>query len=250
MSEIPKPLSPEETLQAVRDEQNAIEGSLRESFLRKNFVHPYGNIGNSEEESRLLDQFMAEKVGKDMCERFQMAVSEDYFSKIHVVELGSAKAPFTKVSIEDLKREYHALVKWLVRREYTPGEIPRNVSDRQLEVRIPSDVEIARERIVIIRTRPLIDGFLPMSKPSTFSPDWHVDYSGMMVQVGIAKRMVFSMPTQLYQGTRRAAEELAKRADLDPNAIMLQVVEAMLDRNDKQIDPIRTGYYLSTDYLA
>ena len=235
MSEILKSFSHEETLQAVRNEQNAIDNDLRESFLNINlFQDSHFEATDLKELLDLRSEFMEEKIGKDMTERFRMAINPKYFDKIRVVELGSAKAPFSKVGVDDLKHEYHELLDCLIKENYLDHETSRADSGRSLEVNIPSDINIAKERIVIVRIRPLVDAVSPDGKKG----------------IGIVKRMVFSMPTLLYQGTIKAANELARRADLNLDMVMLQVIEAMLDRNDKRIDPIRTGYYLATELIG
>lgn len=222
-----------ELLEAVRAEQNAIEENLREHFLMTHLFKDEHFAGSHYDELiQLKEEFVQEKRNKNMGERFNMALSEKYFDKIHVVELGLTEKPGLNGEVDGLKHEYTDLRHWLQLNGTIQDELPRQESGRTLQLR---DSAAAPEHIVMIRNRPLIE--------ST------IDTPRGIARFGIAKRMVFSMPRQLCAailrqsgGNQPGSEEFMQRVET-----ILQ--QRSLYKQHTLLNPIRTGYYLASEKI-
>lgn len=231
MSEQNECLSPETLLQAVRDEQNKKEDGRREVFLANTFFHIHVHAEVSFDEiARLSSEFIEEKKGKSMDECFDMALSEKYFDKIHVVELGLTKNPSATGEIDGLKDEYRKFRERLIHTGIIEEDLSRKKSHRWFETQ---ESQFSDVRKTLIRNRPLIETVIPDTS----------------IRIGIAKRMIFSIPTPLYIAVARrfdCTEVDGEYPQLDSEEAM-EYVEELMQKNDRKIDSIRTGYYLMTE---
>lgn len=235
MSEL-ESLSPEARRAALHDEQNAIEESLREEFLQANIFHDHFlPMGLDEEQIAIReaahDHFMMQKKGLNMGERMELALHEDYLNIIRVVELGYTTKPGDDGHADGLKKDFIDLRNWMVANRWIEDEISRADSGRSVSFH---NSKVTRDRKVVIRNRPLIDTVVEHTVIDGEPP--------VHVRVRIAKRMVFSAPTRLI-------EAFAFAADYKGQEFVLESVEQLLDRKSKHIDPIRTGYYLTTELI-
>ena len=226
-------LSPDIRREALHAEQNAIEESLREEFLQDNLFHGHFlpmslDKEHVDERRRTHDQFMLDKKGKNMGERMELALSLDYLNIIHVVELGHTTQPGDDGHADGLKKDFIDLREWMRANSWIENEMSREESDRDIDFRTSL---VNPSRAIAIRNRPLVDTIIYHKLSEDTDP--------VQVRVGIAKRMVFSIPTQLMQAYKFAAEHEGKE-------FVMTSVEQLLDNRSQLIDPIRTGYYLST----
>lgn len=214
-------------LEAVRAEQIKIEEALRESFLKEHLFHErtIGDEHDSKELTELIELFIAQKKGKNMGERYALALSLEFFRRIHVVELGITDSPSVEGELDGLKHEYRDLRHFLIQTNAIEGEMDRSSSGRSFDVR---RTNVTSERIVVIRNRPLIHTTVPVE--------------GGYAPIGIAKRMVFSIPSGLYV----ALAERYQFKDINESEKAMQQLEEMMNTGTKErtIDAIRTGYYL------
>lgn len=222
--------------QALREEQNAIEESLRDEFLQNNLFHEHLLVSDYSddfvaERQRIHDQFMRDKKGKNMGERMELALSDEYLNKINVVELGHTTRPDEDGHADGLKKDYIDLRNWMLANNWIDDEISRSDSGRTVSFH---NSKVTRERKVVIRNRPLIDTVI---EHSVMNGEWPVN-----VRIRLAKRMVFSVPTRLI-------EAYGALADHKGQEFVVASVEQLLDRKSKHIDPIRTSYYLSTELV-
>lgn len=227
---------PEARLAALCAEQNAIEHALREDFLSQHVFHRHvlhppatgeGEMLTISELVSLRKRFVAEKRGKNMGEVFDMALSPEYFDRIHVVELGLTERPGHNGELDGLKHEYDDLRLWMRNYGLAVHVLSREESGRTIESR---ESEIDPSRIILIRNRPLMEGIIE-------NPQRHARF-------GIAKRMVFSMPQELLEKLRY----MAGTADCNDEKLKAFIEKAM-QLKSPGIDAIRTGYYLVTEEL-
>ena len=109
-------------------------------------------------------------------------------------------------------------------------EMSRKQSGRNVSLRKPQLPSAATELAIMIRNRPLINAAIM--------------HDGREVGIGIAKRMVFSVPITTLHALN-AGTELKKYSLNDERS--LQIIETMLHHGTGGIEPIRTAYYLATD---
>lgn len=215
----------------VRIQQNRIEEARREAFLADKLFHSHMLLQDDFKEiaAEIHAEFMTEKKGKSMLERFDLATSERYLGVIHVVELGVSSAPAVDGALDGLKDEYAELRDFMVANGLLDREMSREESGRTLSVeRAP-----ITGFVVISRNRPLMSGRAGLMM---------TDHDRVHADIGIAKRMVFSMKTPMYIA-------IADRFD-DPglkSEEAITFVEAALERQDPGIGAIRTAYYLATE---
>lgn len=220
-------------LDLLRQEQNALEETLREQFLANTFFHDhyYFSAGDAHTFGRsagvaidnlasLQQEFMEEKRHKNMGERFALALSPKYFDKIHVVELGLTENPSSDGEIDGLKHEWVDLRHWLESEGLIDGELSREESGRLFEYRRS---KAAPDHVVVVRQRPLV-----LAETDS-------------ARVVIFKRMVFAMPELLCAAIANTTHD----PELKSEASMSYIEDLMYHKNPL-IASIRTGYYLAT----
>lgn len=233
MSETLPPPQERITEVIVRTE-NQREEKLREQFLEDNLFH-FRHVLNPEISSTDLDRLeqdlVAEKRDKNMGERFELALSEKYLGKIHVVELGSTTNPGKNGEIDGLKTQYLDLLDWMVTHGITEGEKKREESGRTISCRRPLDEAARLSMTIMVRNRPLVET--------------SIEHAGQLMRVGIGKRMVFGVPNEkvkffFIDGNDNTITDERK----------LSAVETLfLSGNANDVLPIRTAYYLITDVV-
>lgn len=227
--------TPEALLEDVRASENKVEEAWRERFLAEHLFHdsfsaetaalsPYDGIRYAELERAFLD----EKRGKNMGERFELAISDKYLGKIHIVELGNTTNPGVSGEVDGLKAEYRDLLGWMIQEGIVENEIPRQRSDRNVSLRAPALREARDQVQIMVRNRRLVKTTL--------------EHEGGKLSIAIAKRMVFSLPTSttsaLHARFHSATSEQA-----------LEFIETtFLHHGSGGVQPIRTSYYLATDF--
>ena len=229
--------TPEALKEAVRTSENDYEETLREMFLADKLFHDdhlmqaLENPGQYMDDlTRLQRDFLEEKKGMNMGERFCLALSDKYLGKVHVVELGKTTDPGTSGEIDGLKDEYRDLLSWMIEHGLVEGELSRQESGRTVGLRKPIAPEAAGELAIMIRNRPLINTL--------------IEHEDKKIGIGIAKRMVFSVP----KVTLNALNGGTPHKDFkfrDPRS--LELIETMLQHGTGGIQPIRTAYYLATE---
>lgn len=224
---------PEALVETVRQTENEREEGWREKFLAENLFHNNhldDVLRRSEDRIQLLNlehQFLQDKQDKNMGERFDLALSDRYLGKIHVVELGRTTNPGANGEIDGLKTEYNDLLRWMQQNGIVERELSRQESGRNISVRKPALDEAADRLAIMVRNRPLIQTSLV--------------HNGQQLDIAIAKRMVFSLPR----------ESLKPLLAINPNLCGEEVQQFIEDRFLKNgwggVRPIRTAYYLATD---
>lgn len=223
-----------ELADAVRVEQNRIEEQRRDAFLADKLFHTHIRVVDEfkEHADAITEEFLREKKGKSMIERFDLATNERFLGMVHVVELGVTTAPAADGELDDLKDEYGDLLDFLIDTKIVEREMTREESGRTLSV---ERTALTDDLVVVTRNRPLIAGAASISIAEGHE---------VPTAIGIAKRMVFSMPTPLYGA-------IAKRFN-DPglkSEDATRCVENLLERRDPSIGAIRTAYYLATELI-
>lgn len=236
--------TPEALAQAVRDKVNEREAIHRYAFLHDTMFHEAHHEetlnGLSAEDDLLAYhealnsfqlEFLNEKQDLDMTERFRLALNDKYLGKIHVVELGYTTEPGASGEADGLKGEYRKLLAWLVDNGFIDDELSRSCSGRSVRVRHP-ELDEAKGRVMIVaRNRPLIKTTLELDDRS--------------VDIRVAKRMVFSLPTQAVRGLLR--DDTLPVSEQLNSEYSLSMIETMLEHKSGGIEPIRTAYYLATN---
>ena len=227
----------ETLIESVRRTENEHEETLREVFLADKLFHdahlkraiaePHRFI---DELGRLQREFLDEKRGMNMGERFALALSDKYLGRVHVVELGSTTDPGVSGEIDGLKDEYRDLLRWMKDNGIVENELDRKESGRSVSLRKPLCPEAAAGIVIMIRNRPLINTL--------------ITHDGRSVGIGIAKRMVFSMPHNTLYALN--AGTVDKNLTFDDER-SLGMIETMLQHGSGGIRPIRTAYYLATE---
>lgn len=216
----------------IRQEQNSLEEDARALYLARNLFHDHFFKGDhiagqldadltAQDWAELNQEFYADKVGKNMGERFAMALSEKYFDKIHVVELGLTEHPSADGEIDGLKHEWTDLRDWMIAQGLIDDELSRSESHRTFSYR-RSQADVTQ--VVVVRTRPLVIT--------------RVDEA----RVVIYKRMVFAMPKERCV---RAVDETGSRT-LDDEPVM-EYIENLLETKHPSLTAIRTGYYMASE---
>ena len=228
---------PETLIESVRRTENEYEETLREVFLADKLFHDSHLMQAiaephlyMDELGRLQREFLENKRGKNMGERFEMALSDRYLGKVHVVELGSTTNPAGSGAIDGLKDDYHDLLNWMIQNDIVDNELPRRRSGRTVSLRKPQCPSAAGDLAIMVRNRPLINSAIV--------------HKGHEVGIGIAKRMVFSMPLNTLYALN-AGTETKNLAFNDERS--LELIETMLHHGTGGIKPIRTAYYLATE---
>lgn len=229
--------APETLADRVRESENAYEESLREQFLADKLFHDAHLMEAIAEPhlymdglGRLQREFLDDKRGKNMGERFELALSDKYLGKVHVVELGSTTDPSASGAIDGLKDEYNDLLRWMQQHGIVKEELSRRQSGRTVALRKPKLEEAQSELAVMIRSRTLINTT--------------IEHDAKQVGIGIAKRMVFSVPIKTLHALNAGTED--KNFTFNDER-SLQIIETMLHHGTGGIKPIRTAYYLATD---
>lgn len=240
MSEFGPP-NPETLVEGIRIEQNEIEEHLEQQFLSDTLFHndfqmsladkhlSHGEY--ADELGRLQGEFLKDKKGKNMGERFELALSEKYLGKIDVVELGSTDQPGRSNSIDGLKHEYLDLLSWMKHNGLVEDEVSRQKSQRFLSIR---NSRVSPDHLVVSRNRPLV---------KTDIPSVHGDEK---ITLGIVKRMTFAMPNRTVALLATLGGEEGSAISRLNDERALERLEFMLDQANGGIIPIRTSYYLSS----
>lgn len=236
----------------VRESENTKEEAWEERFLAENLFHDKfldATLHGTEDRIKLLNlehEFLQEKRGKNMGERFEFAISDKYLGKIHIVELGRTTNPGANGEVDGLKSQYHDFLKWLKeqgvveeelgrlespeevneRLEKSPGSNPQPESRRHISARAPVHPEATNKFMIVVRNRHLIDTSL--------------NHKGRELDVAVTKRMVFGMPPQAL-----AVISAMHDGNLN-NEQAQQHIEGLLEHAPDAITPIRTAYYLAT----
>lgn len=224
---------PEALIAAVRESENEREENWREKFLAENLFHnAHLDEVLEETEDRILllnleHQFLQDKQHKNMGERFDLALSNKYLGKIHVVELGRTTNPGTNGEVDGLKSEYNDLLRWMQQEGIVERELTRQESGRSVSVRKPVLPGASDRLVIMVRNRPLIQSKLV-----------HKDQE---LDIAIAKRMVFSLPRESIKPL------LNINAKLCGEEVHEIIEERFLKNGWGGVQPIRTAYYLATD---
>lgn len=231
--------TPEALVDAVRARENEYEESLREKFLADKLFsvnHLLDVLVDPELSTEYLDQlekeFLQEKKGLNMGERFALALSDKYLGKLHVVELGSTTSPGALRSVDGLKHEYIDLRNWMEKTstDIEFHEFSRKESQRKVSVRQPVCPEAKDKLAIMVRNRPLLIG----KRERDHQP---LDFA-------VLKRMVFSLPLETLYALNARTETKDLRFDDERS---LQIIETLLEHGSGGVVPIRTSYYLATD---
>jgi hypothetical protein len=231
--------TPEALIDAVRAKENEYEESLREKFLADklfNVNHLLDVMIDPNLSAEYLDElekdFLQEKKGLNMGERFALALSDKYLGKLHVVELGSTTSPGAQRSIDGLKHEYTDLRNWMenTSTDIKFHEFSRQESKRKVSVRQPVCPEAKDKIAIMVRNRPLLVG----RRERNHQP---LDFA-------VLKRMVFSLPLETLHALNAGTETKDLRFNDERS---LQIIETCLEHGSGGVEPIRTSYYLATD---
>lgn len=238
---------PESVRESVRASENVVEEAWREDYLSRHLFHGERGVRSyrisdlnrfNELDHHIQDfappewleqDFLADKRGLNMGERFALALDEKYLGKIHVVELGSTNQPDDSGAIDGLRSQYNDLLDWLKNHDIVKDELSRKESGRTISMRPPKLSDHASQVMVVIRNRLLIDTV--------------IEHEGREVKVMIAKRMVFGMTTQ-------AAKALLTRDPKLEQESTKEIIETQLHHGSGGVHPIRTAYYLATDIIC
>ena len=240
MSEF-RPSNPETLVEGIRIEQNETEEHLEQQFLSEALFHNDYQISlvdtvsthgeYVDELGRLQGEFLKDKKGKNMGERFELALSDKYLGKIDVVELGSTDQPGRSNCIDGLKHEYLDLLSWMKANGIVDAELTRQESLRFVSLR---SSRVSPGHVVVSRNRPLINADIP-------SPN-----GNGKITLGIAKRMTFALPNRTVAVLAMLGNEEGSIVDKLNEDRALERLEFMLDEANGGIVPIRTSYYLSS----
>lgn len=237
----------------VRESENTKEEAWEERFLAENLFHDKfldATLHGTEDRIKLLNlehEFLQEKRGKNMGERFDLAIGDKYLGKIHIVELGRTTNPGANGEVDGLKSQYHDFLKWLKKQgvvkdelgrlespeevnerlEKYPESSPQPESRRHISGRAPVHPEATNNFVIMVRNRRLIDTSLK--------------HDGKTLDIAVSKRMVFGMPPKAL-----AAIYAMHDGDLNTDQA-LKHIEGLLEHAPDAITPIRTAYYLATD---
>lgn len=244
---------PQHLAETIRMSENEREEAWRERYLSDNLFHPDHTKAvweKSPENSAVLlaleQEFLHEKKGKNMGERFALALDDRYLGKIHTIELGSTTNPAANGAVDGLKEEYHDLLNWLKQNSIVEDEMSRQESGRTIELRTPVDPEAAKNVIIMVRDRPLIKAEL--------------EHDGRYLDIDIKKRMVFALPLMTARLLlNRFIHKLPRSSSGDgideryvPKLFndeeVLDFIEStFLLHGSGGVVPIRTSYLLATE---
>lgn len=231
--------TPEALAEEVRASENTVEDNWREAFLADklfHFEHLFDvfcepKLGEDYLE-KLKKDFLEEKRGLNVGERFALAISDKYLGKLHVVELGRSTDPSISGDVDGLKDEYRELLGWMVEKDIVKDELPRRESGRRVGWREPNLPEAQPKLKIMVRNRPLIHT--------------SIEHNDKKLSLAIAKRMVFSLPMESFLALN-PAENADMKQKVFTNERSLELVELMLEHHSGGVRPIRTAYYLFTD---
>jgi hypothetical protein len=227
--------SPEALTDRVRETENEYEERMTESVLADTLFHTEFVdevlLNSPEDRIRLLaleHEFLEEKRGKNMGERFELALSDKYLGKIHVVELGKTTNPGATGEIDGLKDDYRMFLRWMIEHDVVEKELDRSESKRTIRCRQPRIAEAAGQLVICERNRPLIRT--------------NIIHDGARVDIAINKRMIFSLPAQTAVALkgRFQGDEIRDEQTLD------FIESYFLHHGSGGVRPIRTAYYLAT----
>jgi hypothetical protein len=227
-------IQPSEALiETVRTSENLKEESWRERFLAENLFHTehLEEVFSKSDDDKILllqleNEFLNEKSGKNMGERFALAISDKYLGKIHVVELGRTTNPGINGEIDGLKDQYRDLLRWMKTEGIVDDEMSRAESGRNISTRKPVEEEAADKLAIMVRNRPLINTT--------------IEHEGTKLNIAIAKRMVFGLPRNALKAIFAIDE------DLNSEKTQQFIEERYLKNGWGGVVPIRTAYYLAT----
>lgn len=232
--------TPELLIDGIRQEQNKIEEHLEEQFLAETLFHKdyqgflsqvsqtFGEY--TEQLGRMQQEFLQDKRGKDMLERFVLAMSDKYLGKIDVVELGSTDKPGESNRADGLKDDYLRLLDWMQTYGFAEGELSRQESQRSVSLRRSN---LAPNHLIVSRNRPLVQSTLAATD------------SDQEITLGIVKRMTFGLPEQTVKALHVLGGKDSVVNSLNDERALSQL-EVILDNSSGGIIPIRTSYYLSS----
>lgn len=230
---------PESLLERVRICENEYERQKDQVYLSEHLFHAHHVdsvlTDNTEDRIRLLyleHEFLRVKkekingLDKNMGQIFEVAISEKFLDKIHVVELGRTENPGMNGEVDGLKGQYIQFRKWLIDNKTIKKDFDREESGRFVSVRQPL-LPVARDSLAIVeRVRPLIET--------------NIEVRDKKVDILVLKSMVFSMPlpilATIYSSNGGKLEEEGT----------LKAIENLLDHTQNVIHPIATSYHLKT----
>ena len=236
-------------LAAVRFETNQREEELRQDPYESLLFHAdyiSRHSSNIEHLDELREQFMEDKKQNSFSGRFEMALSPKYLGKIRVVELGTTTEVGVDGELDGLKDKYNNLKSWLIEMDVIEDEMTREECGRFYDIR---RTHVTNDRLIIGRIRPLVSGAMEVEQ---------ADGETQRVQIDIAKRMVYSIPTNYLQllAVRYGAETRE-----DGKITLAELTRVLNGDNDlkdhldsllghfEPIDGIRTSYYLHTQVI-
>lgn len=227
--------------------ENEYEEEMRDRVLIEHLFHDahLDQILNAAtvDTSTLIDlhhDFVEEKKKRNFGARFDLALQPRFLGIIKLVELGISTNPGKSGEADGLKAHYLDHLNWMMRsvqwkkfeknpERFPIGELPREKSKRTITTR-PPQCESAKDTLVIVeRNRPLINSLM--------------DHDGETVHVRIGKRMLFALPKKTIDAIEQHIGKVS-----DPSG--MKAIENLLDHKAEIITPIRTGYYLATDYFV
>jgi hypothetical protein len=213
----------------IRASENKIEDELRERHLsqvlfQRSVIDAIEDLSARGALIFLEEEFLKDKKGKSMQERFMLAFDPKYFGKVHVIELGMTEHPASDGEVDGLKQEFRDLLSWVRSKGFMLDEIPLEQSGRALSSRQALESGANSDLLIIGRNRPLVDSI--------------VQVDDKKVDLKIAKRMVFALPS--------LTGALLKKME-DRGLPFLE--QTLLKHGTGGIIPIRTAYYLSTSII-
>jgi hypothetical protein len=237
------------TLEAVRVNANMREERLRKDQYESLLFHAdyiSRHADNIDHLDELKAQFLEEKKHKSFTERFDMAFSPKYLGKIRVIELGTTTRPGENGELDGLKGSYNYMKQFLVDSHVIEDEMSREECGRFYQV---SHSEVTDTRTIIARMRPLVHGEINIALP---------DEDPRFVKIDIAKRMVFSIPTNFFELLTKRYGALPRqdgKITLAEQARILNSQGELKNHLDgllghfAPIDAIRTSYFMHTQLV-
>lgn len=202
-------------VEAMRLRQLSLEDTRRElNFAIRNLDDARSSRDLDFHQQRLESFLAAKKSLGSMAARFALSMRPEYHN-VTIAEIGATTEAQCPRAIDTLKDEYRELLGSLVETETIDGEFSR---EDPLAHRALSLVDRDGAYAILARTRALTVGTTEAGQ-----------------RFALGKRMVFALPV----GAWNAVEVRSEKAE-QPK---IEIVEQMLDQNDKNIVPIRTAYY-------
>lgn len=236
MNKSEQELSPAEVLEMVKNAENLAEDQLRDQNLADLLFHKHLDGAFSDDELQKIErEFLEAKRGLNMGQRMELALSPRFLGVINVVELGLSENPSQSGEVDGLKKQYHQLLNWMERNGWSINELPRNSTNRRV---IVSPSRASTGYRIVSRTRELLDTSTFVDQPI----DGEVTYK-RQVDISIAKRMVFAIPTAMHEAIKKFCDG-EDPDDPEANEKVNLKIEEFMDNKYKKIHPIRTAYYL------